>query len=215
MFNYISQRREAAIVIEAAFLMRPETLQRRRSVSSIRRTIRLKIINADFSRVVHVPTRLREQRSDVTVLAFRITVEYQFPILDGGRSRRRCRGWNGQLIKMESRKLRRDQIRLTSNVSEAGASRHRELCRVLESRVIESAFAVHFEIRDESVPMCHGTPTRPGVKVHAGQAECGRDQRRGRLSIIAKGFAIEEKFGVKLSRSPAAEDASNRRLIDT
>src|SRR5262249_38807160 len=98
----------------------------------------------------------------------------------------------------------RDQIRLTSNVSEAGASRHRELCRVVESRVIESAFAVHFEIRDESVPMCHGTPTRPGVKVHAGQAECGRDQRRGRLSIIAKGFAIKEKFGVKLSRSPAA-----------
>ena len=48
-----------------------------------------------------------------------------------------------------------------------------------------------------------------------GQTECGRDQRRGRLSIIAKGFAIEEKFGVKLSRSPAAEDASNRRLIDT
>jgi len=125
VFNYVSQRRKSAIVIEAALLMCPETLQRRRSVSSIRGAIRLKIINADFSRCVHIPAGLREQRRDVTRGAFRFFVEYQFSIFDGGRNSRWacedlarrsggrwvnsswcCGRWNGQLIKMESSKLR-------------------------------------------------------------------------------------------------------------
>ena len=49
MFDYVPQRREAAIVIEATFLMRPETFQRRGSVGPVRGAAGLKVINSDFS----------------------------------------------------------------------------------------------------------------------------------------------------------------------
>jgi hypothetical protein len=51
MINHVSQCGKASVVIEAAFLMGPESFQRRRSVSSIRGAIRLKLINADFAAV--------------------------------------------------------------------------------------------------------------------------------------------------------------------
>ncbi len=76
MFNHVSKCYKAAIVIEAALLMSPETFQRRRSVSSIWGAIRLKVINADFGRRMHVPAGFTEQRWYVTRRARGFAFEY-------------------------------------------------------------------------------------------------------------------------------------------
>src|SRR2546425_8856976 len=117
MFNHVPQCCKAAVVIEAAFLMGPETFQRRGSVSSTRGAIRLKVINADFSRRMHVPAGFTEQRRYVTRRARGFAFEYCFASLNrlwrssenlanrlrtlrfatnGG-----CRRWNCQLIEMQ------------------------------------------------------------------------------------------------------------------
>src|SRR5436309_14314601 len=120
MFDHVPQCCKAAVVIEAAFLMGPETFQRRGSVSSIRGAIRLKVINADFSRRMHVPAGFREHRRYMTRRAFRFGFKYCFADLTGLRwnsalaNRLRtmrfptnwgCRRWNCQLIEMQCSKL--------------------------------------------------------------------------------------------------------------
>jgi len=88
MFDYVPQCREAAIVIEATFLMSPQSLQRRGSVGSVRGAAGLKVINADFSCCVHIPARFRENRRYVTRRAFRLAFKYGFAysIVRGGAS---------------------------------------------------------------------------------------------------------------------------------
>src|SRR5678816_1890364 len=85
MFDYVAQCREAAVVIEAPFLMCPETFQRRGSVSSIRSAVGLKVINADFSSCVHIPARFRENRRYMTRRAFRLAFKYGFAYLNRSR----------------------------------------------------------------------------------------------------------------------------------
>src|SRR4051812_41096149 len=73
--DHIGERREAAVVIEAALHVRPEAAQRRRTVAPVRRARRLEIIDADFLGRVHVPARLGVERRHVTAAAIRLAIE--------------------------------------------------------------------------------------------------------------------------------------------
>jgi len=81
VIDYIPQCGEPAVMIETALLVTPQTFQWCGSVSPVRSPIRLKIVNTDLSRRVHVPARLRENRRYMTSRAFRLTEEYYFPTL--------------------------------------------------------------------------------------------------------------------------------------
>src|SRR5262249_29216875 len=56
----VTQCCETAIVIEATLLMRPKPLERSCSVLSVRRTICLKVIDANFRPRMHVPAGFSE-----------------------------------------------------------------------------------------------------------------------------------------------------------
>src|SRR6058998_855903 len=99
MFDHVPQCCKAAVVIEAAFLMGPETFQRRGSVSSIRGAIRLEVINADFRCRMHVPAGFREHRRYMTRRALRLAFEYCFTSLTG-------LGWGSENLPNRLRTLR-------------------------------------------------------------------------------------------------------------
>src|SRR5215217_4799817 len=61
MIDYGAQCGETAIVIEAAFLANKETLERCCSVTTIGRSIGLKVINADLGAGMHGPARFAEE----------------------------------------------------------------------------------------------------------------------------------------------------------
>src|SRR5690349_5962176 len=77
--DHIAERGETSVVIEATFLVRPQSLQRRRPVTLVRRTLGLKIVNADLLRRVHVPTGLAKDRWYVTRRTLRWSIEHGFP----------------------------------------------------------------------------------------------------------------------------------------
>src|SRR5262249_24963738 len=59
------ERRKAAIVIEAALLMRPNSLERRRAVAPVGCPIGLEVVDPDLGGRVEVPARLAEERGHV------------------------------------------------------------------------------------------------------------------------------------------------------
>ena len=69
------ERREAAVVIEAALCVRPQALQRRGAVMAIRRALRLEAVDADLVRRVHVPARFGVERRHVAARAVRLAGE--------------------------------------------------------------------------------------------------------------------------------------------
>src|SRR5712691_5250219 len=58
MVHDVKQRSEASVVIKAALAMSPERVERRSAVSLVRRPICLEIIDADFCRLLQVPSWL-------------------------------------------------------------------------------------------------------------------------------------------------------------
>ena len=60
--DHSSQRGEPAVVKESAFLVCPQTSQRRGSVLVRRRSVRLEIVDAHFGRRVHVEPGLSKKR---------------------------------------------------------------------------------------------------------------------------------------------------------
>src|SRR6476646_5192205 len=66
---------ESAVVIEAAFLVRPDSLERSGPVAAVGGTVRLEIINPDFGAGVHRPAWLGVERRNVAGRAARLTVE--------------------------------------------------------------------------------------------------------------------------------------------
>src|SRR5437660_11779184 len=67
----------------------------------------------------------------------------------------------GQLIEMQRRELRRDPVVIRVDVRQVAESiggRDRKLRRVVETRVEETAFTMHFQVRDECVPVGHRSP---------------------------------------------------------
>ena len=127
---------------------------------------------------------------------------------------RRLRRGERQLVEVERRQLRGDQIGLVPDMAEAVLRSHRKLLCVVQPVVVEVAAAVHFEVRDERVPVGHGAPAGVGRKVDAGEPERRRDQRRRRLSVGPECLAVEEEHRVELARPPAGEDLVDRRLVD-
>src|SRR6185369_12578873 len=66
VLDNVAQRGEASIVIEAALLMCPESLQRSGSVTFIGRPLGLKVVDSNLRWSVHVPARLRVDWRHVT-----------------------------------------------------------------------------------------------------------------------------------------------------
>src|SRR5262249_57795665 len=75
---------EAAVVETPALRMREDRRDRRRARPLVRRSIRLKRIDADFAWQVQVPTGVGPDRLDVTVVAARFATEQIVAALRGG-----------------------------------------------------------------------------------------------------------------------------------
>src|SRR5262249_13068784 len=199
----VPQCGESAIVIETTSLMGPQTLEGCGPVAPVGSAIRLKIVDADFRRRMHIPTRVGENRRHVTRCAFRFTLEYRFSVLDyrGRVMRVRRRGYR-ELIKMQSGEFWSDQIRIIAYVSKSGPRRYRELSCVIQTRIVERTLSVHFQVGDEGIPVRHRAPTGPRVKVHACEAERRRNQRAGGLPVVAKSFSSHESSPPHFPHSP-------------
>src|SRR5438445_434316 len=60
-------------------------------------------------------------------------------------------------------------------IRKAVRGRNWELRRVVQARIEEPAFPMHFEIGYESVPVWYGTPADPGVEVHSSKTKGWRN----------------------------------------
>src|ERR1043166_7543951 len=76
-------------------------------------------------------------------------------------------GGKRELILVQCRKLCGNQIRLVSDMSEPVLRGNRKLLCVVQSRIEERAFAVHFQVGNKGVPVGNGSPSRPGMQVHS------------------------------------------------
>src|SRR5450759_4081340 len=103
---------------------------------------------------------------------------------------RRLRRRNAKLVELQSGKLRRDQIRGVSDVAKTRCRSHGELSEIIEPRIEERPLTVHLQIRHKRIPIRHGTPSSPGMQVHARESECRWNQYCGCLSIRAKGCLL-------------------------
>src|SRR6185437_5798349 len=178
MLDYIGESGEAPVVIEAALGVRPQAAERRSAITAIGRAIGLEIVCTNFLALMHVPTRLSEERRNVASGAFRDAIKEFFAALGcfviktvGGRLGRE----NRELIKVQSGELRTDEVGLVGDVSEAGAGGNGEFRGIIEAGIKKSAAAVHFEIGDESVPVGHGAPAGPRVEVDADETKRRRN----------------------------------------
>src|SRR5262249_60695023 len=99
-----------------------------------------------------------EQRRNVAGRALSLPVEQCLPsssrifVETAIRRRRRLQG---KLIEVEGAKLWSHQVWIVSYISEAVACSDRELHRVVEPRIIESSLAVHLQVSNKTVPVCH------------------------------------------------------------
>lgn len=80
----LHERRVSAVVVEAALGARPESLERRRTVTAIGRAIGLEAVDADLLGLVHVPAGLREERRHVAARAIRLALEQRRAALRRG-----------------------------------------------------------------------------------------------------------------------------------
>src|SRR5688572_536175 len=106
----------------------------------------------------------------------------------------RGRRWsgNGELIELKGRELGRDQVPITSHVSQTRSRGDRKLHGIVEARIEKRSLAVHFQIGYKRVPISDGSPPRRGMKIHSGQAESRRKQGGRRPAIWLEGFSIQE-----------------------
>src|SRR5262245_23689973 len=65
---------------------------------------------------------------------------------------------NRELIEVQCGELRRHEIRLAAHVAETVRGRDRKLAGIVETRIVERAFALHLEHGDERIPMRYGAP---------------------------------------------------------
>src|SRR5215831_4469001 len=71
----VEQSGKAAVVVEPARGVRPETLERRSTVAAVGRAVRLKAVDADFAGGVHVPAWLGVERGNMTAGTLAAPVE--------------------------------------------------------------------------------------------------------------------------------------------
>src|ERR1041385_8904115 len=75
MVDNLVQGRESTVVIEAALQVSEEHADGRRAVPQIRRSIRLKAVDADFGRHMQIPAGIGPERLDVAVIALGLAAE--------------------------------------------------------------------------------------------------------------------------------------------
>src|SRR5512146_704133 len=80
---------------------------------------------------------------------------------------RRYRRRDIQLVGMQGRELRSDQVGIVRHVPKVIRRGNRELRGVVETRIEKVAFPVHFEVGDEGVPIRNRSPPRPGMQVYS------------------------------------------------
>src|SRR5437879_10758467 len=128
-----------------------------------------------------VDSSLCPERLSVTVVASSLSAKQLIASRSSGLIERYCwvRCRNRQLIKLQRGKLRGNEIVVRVNVGQirkAVRGRNWELRRVVQARIEEPAFPVHFEIGYESVPVWYGTTADPGVEVYSDKTKGGRNQ---------------------------------------
>src|SRR2546426_4732164 len=114
VLDNITQRRKAAVVEEAAFLVRPESGKRGGAVHMRRRPVGLKRVDADLAGRMQIVPRLGEERRNVAGRALFPSIEDFLPARRRHlvkTARRRLRRGDGDLIEMKSGQFRCDQVR--------------------------------------------------------------------------------------------------------
>src|SRR6185312_14607144 len=132
--NHVSQGCKATVVVEAALLMRPQSVKRSGAITVIRRAAGLEVINANLGSSVHVPARFSVERRNVAGAALGFAVEECFAARRGCRIkaalwRRRCS--NIQLIDMQRAELGSDQVDIIVNVAKSSLRGHREFAGII------------------------------------------------------------------------------------
>src|SRR5438105_5613171 len=191
MLDDIREGGEPPVVIVAALAAcGGESAQRSGPVTSIGRARGLEVIDADLRAGVHVPSRLAVERGDVALSALGDALEDSLPALCRylvETAFRRPRRGQRELILVEARKLRRDQVDLALHMPEAVLRGDGELAGVVEAGIDEIALSVHLEVGDEGVPVRRRAEARGGVEVHPGESKsCGnQDRHRGASGAAA------------------------------
>src|SRR5919198_4835336 len=126
-----AERRIAPVVVEAALHLGDDPAQRRRPVAERRGAVGLEVVDADLLAGVEVPAGVAELRRHVAARAASLAVEDRLAASRGGavdalgvRHRQR------ELVQVERRELRGDQVARMADVGEAGPGSDRELLRV-------------------------------------------------------------------------------------
>src|SRR5207247_6999279 len=120
-----------------------------------------KVVDADLAWCVQIPARIGPQRFDVTVIALGLTTKKLISTSSRGRVKTasgRLRRRQCELIELERLKLGRNQVIIGRDVRQIAESERRsdgKLCRVVQTRIPKSAFAMHFQIGNERVPVRH------------------------------------------------------------
>jgi hypothetical protein len=120
----------------------------------------------------------------------------------------------GQLIKVERRQFRGDQIGLAAHMTEAVSGGDGKLDRIIQARIDKRPLAVQLQIGHKGVPVNDRPPgAGPGMQVHARQPERGRNEGRCRLTVWAKSLAVQDQLAIEFARPPTGEDGVHGRLI--
>src|SRR5439155_24533936 len=104
-----------------------------------------------FVRRVQVPARLGKDRWHVAGRAARSPVEDGCSTLGRGPIERSIRGGrrrDRELVEVQRRQLRRNEIGIAARVAEAGAGSDGVLLGVVEAWIVERALTVHLEVRN-------------------------------------------------------------------
>ena len=131
------------------------------------------------SAVVHRPSRLREERRHVATRALRLPVEDRLPALRGGLIERllgRLRSGDRQLVVVQRRELRRDDVRIVADVVEVALAATTGYFWLLSRGSKNVPWPYICVFGDVRVPVGHGAPARVGVQIDASEAERRRDQ---------------------------------------
>src|SRR5258706_6622174 len=164
------------------------------------RTIRLEGIDPDLGRRVQVVPRFRIQRRNVAARALALVIEDLLASCRGGHVEtpdRRSRRLERELIGVKRGEFRRDEVRSAARVPRAAPRGYRILHGIAQALVEESPRAVHLRHGDPGVPVRHRAEARPGVEIHSGEAERGRNQRARLPAVWPEGLAVLVEYGVE------------------
>ena len=189
-------------MVEASFEVSEEVANGRRPVTLVRGAIGLEIVDADFRGGVQIPTRVSPEWLDVAVVASGLAAEQRVAATccrgieaTGRRLRRR----NCELVELKGLQLGSDDVAVRIDVrqiSKAMGGRNRELRCVVQSGIPESALSMHFQIRNEGIPVGNGSPAAPGVEVDSAKSKRWRDQRSTR-NVCAGYHPVSHLLGIE------------------